>query len=245
MSEHGHDDHDGSWSKPDWDADTASSEADASWPEPQEPRPLRSARSVMLLARLVGVLAVAFAVVAAVVVHASGSSRLAGDVTSARRTVQTPSPTPSAKPAESHLNPVGRGKSPGHHVGGLPGPRHLRPTPAASKPAGKPTSSKVEVDGQITCLSGRSVEGVWVQARVHSGFAPWIPLKLPGKTLGSTSKWWYWLPKAESYSLHIGCGGTKANWGVACYSKVVPGVPMSFGCIDTKSKAGYGTCYAT
>ncbi len=112
-------------------------------------------------------------------------------------------------------------------------------------PVGPATGgNRVEVSGQVTCLSRRSVEGVWVQATIHSGYAKWVGLKVPGKTLGSTSTWWWWLPTGESYSLRIGCGGTQAIWGVTCYTKVVRGTPKSFDCIDIKSKAGYATCYA-
>jgi hypothetical protein len=99
------------------------------------------------------------------------------------------------------------------------------------------------IGGEVTCLSGRSVEGVWVQASVNAGFAKWIGIQVPGKTTGSTSRWWWWLPRGEPYSLRIGCGGSQARWGLTCRTQIVSGMPTSFACIDIKGKVGYGTCY--
>jgi hypothetical protein len=119
------------------------------------------------------------------------------------------------------------------------------PTPPAPAPAPPPpstssaTSANVKISGQVSCTSGRSVEGVWVAAAQGSGFAPWR-----GLGNGSTSDYWYTLPISEPYSLHVGCGGTTANWAVAAYSPQVSGTQNSFNCIDVAGQPGYKTCVA-
>ena len=103
-----------------------------------------------------------------------------------------------------------------------------------------PPSGPVEVTGQIKCVSGDSVEGVYVQAAQGSAFANW-----KGLGDGAASDYWLDLPTAESYSVHVGCGGTTSNWGVPTYGPTVSGTHNSFSCVDVKSDAGYGTCEST
>jgi len=81
------------------------------------------------------------------------------------------------------------------------------------------------------------MEGIWISALKGSGYAPW-----QGIGDGATSKYWYTLPVSEDYSVHVGCGGTTANWGVADYSSVVTGTQNSFECFDVSGQSGYGTC---
>jgi len=239
MTENDHDDHNGF--SPDLDS------------LPEKPRPPRSARPVMLLARLAGVLAVTFSVIAVIVLHSTASPRLAGDVVTPTRTT---SPTSSARPAGPHLKlsrPVksaglARGqarKRGGHAHHRRPG--GVRPTGAVtSTPATRnPVASTAVISGEVTCMSGHSIEGVWVQASGRSGFAPWQGVRVPGKAFGSTSRWWWKLPHGDSYSLHVGCGGTQANWGVAGHTKAVSGTRHSFDCVDIKSKPGFGRCFET
>lgn len=114
------------------------------------------------------------------------------------------------------------------------------PTPIAQgSPTAKstPSAGSFNVTGQVSCTSGRSVEGVWVQTASGSGFAPW-----QGLGNGSTSDYWYTLPRTESFSLHVGCGGTTASWAVATYSPTVSAAHDSFNCDDVAGDAGYGTC---
>src|SRR5260370_3783666 len=80
---------------------TAAPEFDGIGSGPDEPHSSRFAWSVMLLARLVGVLAVVFAVVAVIVLHSAGSQRLVGHITSTR----TIGRTPSAKQTLPHTDP--------------------------------------------------------------------------------------------------------------------------------------------
>jgi hypothetical protein len=95
----------------------------------------------------------------------------------------------------------------------------------------------VKVSGQVSCVSGKSVKGVWVQAAKGSGYSPW-----KGLGNGSTSDYWYTLPVHESYSLHVGCGGTTASWAVSDSTPVVGGTHNSFDCVDVPGQSGYGTC---
>jgi hypothetical protein len=81
------------------------------------------------------------------------------------------------------------------------------------------------------------VQGVWVQAAQGSGYSPW-----QGIGNGSTSRYWYTLPDTMSFSLHVGCGGTQANWGVALTSVQASGPVANFTCYDVAGQANYATC---
>jgi hypothetical protein len=126
-------------------------------------------------------------------------------------------------------------------AGSVHSPATPNTTPVAhSSPAPHrvtPTATSFSITGQVSCVSGNSVEGVWVQASRGSGFASW-----QGLGNGSTSDWWFTLPATESYSLHVGCGGSTASWKVATYSPTVSGGHNSFNCFDVAGAAGYGTC---
>lgn len=170
----------------------------------------------------------------------------------------------SATPAASQKTVPSASSRPGVTVGGAaagpnnspvsmpftqPGVNVAAGVPAASRStAAAPQSAPVaprnaavvtslKVSGQISCVSGNSVEGVWVQAARGSGFAPW-----QGLGNGSTSDWWYTLPVSEPYALHVGCGGTTATWKVATFSPTVGGAHNSFNCFDVAGASGFGTC---
>ncbi len=158
------------------------------------------------------------------------------------------SPPPGGKPGQGASSDdggagggTGGGKPPAttHHAGtthssgsGSSGAStgHAAPPPKPSGP--------VKVHGQVTCSSGKSVEGVWVEAAKGKGFSPW-----KGLGNGSTSDYWYTLPTSESYSLHVGCGGTTSSWAVSTQTPTVGGTDNSFYCIDVAGQSGYGTCY--
>jgi hypothetical protein len=108
---------------------------------------------------------------------------------------------------------------------------------ATANPTAAPTTTSFKVTGQVSCESGNSVEGVWVQAGDGPGYASW-----KGLGNGSTSDWWFTLPKDEPYSLHVGCGGSTSSWAVATYSPTVTGAQNSFNCYDVSGEANYGTC---
>jgi hypothetical protein len=79
---------------------------------------------------------------------------------------------------------------------------------------------------------------VWVQAAQGAGFAPW-----QGIGDGSTSSYWYTLPVPENYSLHVGCGGSTSDWGVALTTQDVGGTQNSFVCHDVAGDSDYGKCF--
>jgi hypothetical protein len=249
--------------EPDPLADTAPSDYAGFWPRTSPGR--SSASPVSLLARLAGVVALAFAVAAVFVLLSTHSHLTAAHTTatqspSAKASVTaparkvTPAPVkakPTAHPASPSRPPSGPGGAPVIVVRqvthGSSGSGSSAKPKAASEPSPKPspkatTPPTVKVGGDVTCLSGQPITGVWVQATGHSGFAPWQGVSVSGQPSGSTVKWWWSLPKGESYSLHVGCGGTQASWGVALYTPVVTGSD-TFICIDDSSDAGYGTCY--
>jgi hypothetical protein len=119
-------------------------------------------------------------------------------------------------------------------------------TPSSSNSGNSPapttapaSSGSFAVSGTVSCVSGDSVEGVWVQADDGAGWAPWV-----GLGNGSTSTWSFTLPEQESYSLHIGCGGTTASWAVADYSPAITAATSAFNCVDVSTEANYGACVA-
>jgi hypothetical protein len=147
-------------------------------------------------------------------------------------------PTPSALPASPERPTPAAESLVGQQTAGPtrsdpPAPQRAAPPPAHPATAG----GSVNVSGQVSCTSGRSVEGVWVQAGTGSGWAPW-----QGLGNGSTSDYWYTLPTAEPYALHVGCGGSTANWATANYSSAVSGTQNSFNCIDVNTDPAYGKC---
>jgi hypothetical protein len=103
-----------------------------------------------------------------------------------------------------------------------------------------PKSGPFHIGGEISCISGQPLVGVWVAAAMGSGWAPWI-----GQGNGSTATFSYTLPVTESYSLHVGCGGTGSDWQVATYSGTVTSADNNFACDDVTGQAAYGTCRTT
>lgn len=114
---------------------------------------------------------------------------------------------------------------------------HSTPHTSAPAPSSPKPSAPVTVTGQISCSSGKSVVGVWVEAAQGRGWSPW-----KGVGNGDNADYWYTLPTKETYSLHIGCGGTKSSWAVATETPYVGGTHNSFNCFDVPGKLGYGTC---
>jgi hypothetical protein len=101
------------------------------------------------------------------------------------------------------------------------------------------------VSGTITCASGNSVVGVWVQAAAGSEFADWQGIgngNDNGNRDGSTSEYWTTTPITEPYSLHVGCGGSSNRWETANYSDTVSGAVNDFYCIDISRSPEYETC---
>lgn len=91
------------------------------------------------------------------------------------------------------------------------------------------------VSGNVTCVDGRSVVGVWVDA--SSGGSGWATRT---NINGSTQRYSYALPNGGSYSVRVGCGGTPANWATSNASGSVSGSSNSFTCYDVPN---YGYAY--
>ncbi|MFI1258674.1 serine/threonine-protein kinase [Streptomyces netropsis] len=100
-----------------------------------------------------------------------------------------------------------------------------------------PTSDQGVVGGSVSCTSGNLVVGVWVEAERGSGFA-FIRLDSAG-----SSSYQYTLPSSETYTLHVGCGGTSKEWAVSVNdAPKVSGRQNSFICNDIRDQPRYGTC---
>jgi len=116
---------------------------------------------------------------------------------------------------------------------------HPAPGTASAGAGSSPgtAASGLQVGGLLSCTSGASVEGVWVQTAQGSGFAPWQGIANSGSV-----KYWYTLPTNEPYSLHVGCGGSTSAWAVSADTPTVTGAANSFACDDVSGQAAYGTC---
>jgi hypothetical protein len=142
----------------------------------------------------------------------------------------------SAVPA-GHL-PSSSGGGTGSHSttkgGGGTSPKR---TPVA--PAPPPATVPFHITGQLLCESGHAVVGVWVQTAKagDSRYASW-----KGLGDGSTADWWTDLPRNESYSLHVGCGGTPSSWRTSNTTHVYSGGHNSFNCDDISGDSGYEKC---
>ena len=138
-----------------------------------------------------------------------------------RHAAAPPAPPPAAPPVQVPASPA-QTSSPVHRT------RRVR-TPPPPQP--------FNISGAVTCTSGHAVVGVWVAAAQGAGYSPWR-----GQGNGETATYWYTLPKKESWSLHVGCGGSPSSWGVATYSVTVSSANVNFACDDVQGQAGYGTC---
>jgi hypothetical protein len=85
------------------------------------------------------------------------------------------------------------------------------------------------ISGQVTCVSGRNVVGVWITAsNGGSGWAPWKA----HSALPSQANYSFRLPAGGSYKVTVGCGGTPQQWASSNHSNVTSG-SASFTCYDT------------
>ena len=154
----------------------------------------------------------------------------------------TLSPVPhvsSARPKTRKVAPQSHRhrKTGGQHAAAPP---VAQAPPAPAPPPAPPPSGPFKISGSVSCISGNGVEGVWVAAGSGAGWSPW-----QGQGNGATATFWYTLPKKESYSLHVGCGGSPSSWKVATYSVTVSTAVNNFACDDVPGQANYGTCRTT
>jgi uncharacterized MnhB-related membrane protein len=100
------------------------------------------------------------------------------------------------------------------------------------------------ISGKVQCAGGEQVVGIWVDAiNGGSGFADWIPIS----NNGSEASFKYILPNGGDYNLHVGCGGTKQDWGGTYTTETGSGTVRDtnthyFVCQDFPGTQGYGSC---
>jgi hypothetical protein len=93
------------------------------------------------------------------------------------------------------------------------------------------------VTGSVVCESGRPVVGVWIAAsggQRDSGFAHLGPAAdtAGNHAAGSAATYSYLLTSGGSYSVHVGCGGSAANWTSSSYSPVLQVRSVDLRCND-------------
>ena len=167
------------------------------------------------------------------------TAALGGAADTQTPTTITAAPTTPPPAGEDQAGGKQQDTNPGSGTGSGTGNSAHTPPPAAPPAKTTPPAPKpVNIGGQLTCSSGKSIEGVWVSTTNGSGYAPWQGLG------NNVSKFWYTLPESEPYSVHVGCGGTQQYWAVACYGPQVTNPSDSFECFDVDGASGYETCKA-
>ena len=159
-------------------------------------------------------------------------------------------PSSSARPEKPIRHKAPHAASPRRHrAARVPGPTATYVPPPRPRPSPRPSPTPrhtspppmpFHISGAVSCTSGNAIVGVYVAAGNGAGFSPWR-----GQGNGATATFWYTLPKRESYSLHVGCGGTPSSWKVATNSVTVSTAVNNFACDDVPRQAGYGTCRTT
>src|SRR5712691_3066536 len=159
-------------------------------------------------------------------------------------------PSSSARPDTPIRRKAPPAARPGRRTAApVPGPRvdvpPDRPSPSSSpssapSPPASPSFGPFNISGSVSCASGNAVVGVWVAARKGAGFSGWH-----GRGNGATATFRYRLPRKETYSLHVGCGGSTSSWQVATYSVTVTTAVNNFTCDDVPGQPNYGTCRTT
>jgi hypothetical protein len=101
------------------------------------------------------------------------------------------------------------------------------------------TAGSVQLTGTVVCESGRPVVGVWIAAstgQIDSGLAHLGPAKFSGidYPVNSISGYSYRLPHGGTYAVHVGCGGTGADWDSSNYSPLLSGDTADLRCDDPK-----------
>ena len=94
------------------------------------------------------------------------------------------------------------------------------------------------VRGDVTCLSGAPVEGVWVVA--SSGGSGWASYYYEG------SDWYKYsrvLPYGGWYSLHVGCGGSPSYWALSLTTAYTTRTYGTVECDDVKYGSAGGQAY--
>jgi hypothetical protein len=118
-----------------------------------------------------------------------------------------------------------------------PAPKPARPAPKAVHPA--PPPAKIAASGQVTCLSGNAVEGVWVVGQGGgTGWAAWSPSGSQSVATFSRT-----IPNS-AWEVHVGCGGSPQSWQVATSSGWITGTSQGITCDDISGQGQFGECFA-
>src|SRR5262249_43331347 len=113
------------------------------------------------------------------------------------------------------------------------------PSPPAMAAPAQPSAS-TNVSGYVQCFT-MPVEGVWIAASSGgSGLATWHTVNEPTNAYYS-----YQLPNGGDYAVHVGCGGSPANWSVPADSGTVSGLVNNFVCDDVTGQTDYEICLHT
>lgn len=107
--------------------------------------------------------------------------------------------------------------------------------------ASAPEASAATISGQITCVANPPV-GAWqaVNSGV-SGWVSWSPFSGTNTIHYSRSF------SGTSWSLHVGCGGTKQRWALTAYTSTYRGGGVfNFTCYDIRNAGwAYKSCQRT
>ena len=68
-------------------------------------------------------------------------------------------------------------------------------------------NASTTVSGQVTCVDGLNVEGVWIAASGGSGYASWSPVS-GAPYAANFSRGGVTVP----WTVHVGCGGSTNSW---------------------------------
>jgi hypothetical protein len=226
------------------------------------PRRRPSVRPATLVAAVAGVLGVAYAVGGVTPLpsgQVSGAVRPVAQVSGViprprgyprPASTPTPMPTPSARPSPTPTakrKPVVRPARPASRAAPKPPPKpppkapaKAPPKPPAKAPPKPPVRAAPvshQISGYVKC-STMAVEGVWIAAQNGgSGWAKWTAMKS-----ASSASYSYSLPNGGMYAVHVGCGGSPADWFRTPDSGVVSGTVNDFICYDVEGKPTFDFC---
>jgi hypothetical protein len=68
-------------------------------------------------------------------------------------------------------------------------------------------NASTTVNGQVTCVDGLNVEGVWIAASGGSGYASWSPVSGAPYAAGFSRA-----GVTVPWTVHVGCGGSPSSW---------------------------------
>lgn len=118
-------------------------------------------------------------------------------------------------------------------------------SPGSPYPGVFASDSPSTVSGVLSCQSGAVIAGVWVQAvqdgHPGSGFAAFQIT--PD---GEHTKYWFALPRMQTYDLSIGCGKNSAGgWAATVKADGLTSPTETFKCYDEPGDVNYPKCLSS